>query len=136
VALLPHKQILGLHAAVVSAQLTSSRAVLLGGLDPSFADGLPVCASPSAQIMSDLHGLNAAAALGDGTVPAPGARCPWFARSSPGAVFGDARRGVPLQIVSERARDRGFRARAHGRAPVYFGESRRIVEGVVTPYIT
>jgi hypothetical protein len=60
---------LGLHAAVVSAQLTGSRVALLGGLAPSFADGLPTCASPSAQILSDLHGLNATAALGDGTVP-------------------------------------------------------------------
>jgi tetratricopeptide (TPR) repeat protein len=69
VAILPHKQILSLHAAVVSARLTSSRATLLGGIEPAFADGLPICANQSSQILSDLHGLNAAEPLSDGSVP-------------------------------------------------------------------
>jgi hypothetical protein len=69
VAILPHKQILSLHAAVVSAHLTQSHTALLGGLDPAFADGLPTCPNPSSQILSDLHGLNAAERLRDGEVP-------------------------------------------------------------------
>src|SRR5262249_36895858 len=69
VAILPHKQILSLHAAAVSARLTASRAALLGGIEPAFADGLPICANQSSQLLSDLHGLNAAESLSDGAVP-------------------------------------------------------------------
>jgi hypothetical protein len=69
VAVLSHKQILGLHAAAISSSLPSSRAALLGGMDPAFADSLPICASPSSQVLSDLHALNAAERLGDGACP-------------------------------------------------------------------
>ncbi|HLM76227.1 MAG TPA: CHAT domain-containing protein, partial [Polyangiaceae bacterium] len=68
-AALPHQQILRLHAAAVSSQLPSSRAALLGGIDPELVDGLPLCKSETGQILSDLHGLNAAARSGDGDLP-------------------------------------------------------------------
>jgi hypothetical protein len=69
VGILSHKQILSLHAAVTSAHITTSRAALLGGIDPAFVDGLPICSSLSSQILSDLHALNAAERLADGAVP-------------------------------------------------------------------
>lgn len=68
-AILPHEQILRLHAAVVSADLASARATLLGGIDSVFLSGLPLCTSQSSQILSDLHGLNAVEQLGNGMVP-------------------------------------------------------------------
>lgn len=68
-AALPHEQILRLHAAAVSSRLSSSRAALLGGIDPAFVDGLPVCADERSQILSDLHSLNAAQRLGDRAAP-------------------------------------------------------------------
>ena len=68
-ALLPHTQILKLHTAVISAALTTSRAALLGGIDPALSDALPTCASASSQVLSDLHALNAAGQLSDGAAP-------------------------------------------------------------------
>ena len=68
-ATLPHEQILRLHAAAVSSRLLSSRAALLGGIDPAFVDSLPICANESSQILSDLHGLNAAQRPGNGAAP-------------------------------------------------------------------
>jgi hypothetical protein len=69
VTILPRQQIQRVHAAAVAAQLTSSRAALLGGIDLAFVDSLTICTNPSSQILSDLHGLNAAEQLSDGAVP-------------------------------------------------------------------
>jgi hypothetical protein len=69
VAILSQEQILSLHAAVVSAHLTSGRDTLLGGIERAFADSLPICRDQSSQILSDLHALNAAGQLSDGSVP-------------------------------------------------------------------
>src|SRR5262245_57659661 len=60
---------MSLHTAVVSAQLTSSRVALLGGIAPALVESLPICANHSSQILSDLHVLNAADQLGDGVAP-------------------------------------------------------------------
>src|SRR5262245_23206684 len=68
-AVLSSDQILALHEAVVRARLTDSRTALLGGIDPGFADSLPSAPNPSAQVLSDLHVLNAEGALSDGSVP-------------------------------------------------------------------
>src|SRR5689334_20169748 len=62
-------QILSLHEAVVRTRLTDSRAALLGGIAPGFVDSLPSAPNPGGQILSDLHALNAVAALSDGSVP-------------------------------------------------------------------
>lgn len=66
---LRHDEILELHRAVVSAQLTGSRAALLVGIDAAFVAALPSAASPSDQILCDLGALNAAGGLADRSVP-------------------------------------------------------------------
>src|SRR5262245_40621544 len=65
--LLSHAEILRLHAAIVS--MGRDRVALLGGLDPTFVAGLPAARDPSGQILSDLHELNRAERLTDGSVP-------------------------------------------------------------------
>lgn len=62
-------QILKLHDAAVRARLFDARDTLLAGIDPAFVAVLPVKPSPIQQILSDLHVLNDAEVLADGTVP-------------------------------------------------------------------
>src|SRR4051812_28127223 len=57
-----------LHDAAVRAELTAQRDELLLGIDPGFTSSLPIAASPSAQILSDLFHL-ADATLRDGSIP-------------------------------------------------------------------
>ncbi|WP_437606085.1 hypothetical protein WMF20_34290 [Sorangium sp. So ce834] len=66
---LSHAEILDVHGAIVSAQLSGSRAALLAGLDGRFVASLPQVAAPGEQILTDLDALNATAALVDGTAP-------------------------------------------------------------------
>jgi hypothetical protein len=65
--LLDPRRILDLHAATIEAGLDGHRAALLQGINAAFVAGLPVSPAPSAQILTDLHGLNLT--LGDGSVP-------------------------------------------------------------------
>lgn len=58
-----------LHRAIMLCDLSGSRVALLGGLDPGFRAGLPLAASPSEQILVDLHTLNGVQQLSDGTIP-------------------------------------------------------------------
>jgi tetratricopeptide (TPR) repeat protein len=67
--ILSHEHILRLHGAIVSSNLASCRVALLGGINPHFADGLPLCATQTSQILSDLCGMNAIDQLAAGTVP-------------------------------------------------------------------
>ncbi|MFO0757811.1 MAG: hypothetical protein U0359_15050 [Byssovorax sp.] len=67
--IIPHDEILQLHAAIVSADLTHSRNALLAGLDPSFVAGLPNEGPPSTALLNDLVALNSAGALSDRSVP-------------------------------------------------------------------
>jgi hypothetical protein len=67
--LLSHEHILELHGAAISAGLVASRAALLAGVDASLVAGLSHATSPSAQILLDLHELNAVGRLGDGSAP-------------------------------------------------------------------
>src|SRR5262245_24685109 len=68
-AILPRQQILRIHAAVVSARLSANRAPLLGGIEETFVASLSTAADPAGQILSDLHALNQAERLADGSVP-------------------------------------------------------------------
>jgi len=100
VAILPHREILKIHGAVIEARLTSSRAALLGGIEAAFTDFLPICASPSSQILSDLHALNAAGPAPDGALPL----AMWLANA--------------LALVGERGQASVFRAaRTAAEAP-------------------
>jgi nucleoside phosphorylase len=65
--LLDKQRIPGLHGATIEAGLEGQRTALLQGIDANFVAGLPVSPSPSAQILTDLHGLNIV--LADGSVP-------------------------------------------------------------------
>ena|SRR5512132_40286 len=65
--LLDHRRILDLHAATIAAGLAGHRAALLQGIDAAFVARLPVSPSPSAQILTDLHGLDLT--LDDGSIP-------------------------------------------------------------------
>ena len=69
VPVLSHREILELHAAVVSARLAGSRVALLAGLDAALVASLPQAAAPSEQILADLDALNGAGRLADGMVP-------------------------------------------------------------------
>ncbi len=65
--LLDKQRIPGLHAATIEAGLEGLRTALLQGIDASFVASLPVSPAPSAQILTDLYGLNLV--LADGSVP-------------------------------------------------------------------
>ncbi|WP_437605374.1 hypothetical protein WMF20_30170 [Sorangium sp. So ce834] len=67
--LLSHDEILAIHRAATSTRLDQHRSALLAGLDERFVAGLPRGESPSAQILNDLHTLNAAQTLADQGVP-------------------------------------------------------------------
>ena len=66
-ALLPKNKILILHTAALSAGL--DRASLLAGISYSFSQAIPTMPSPSAQLLVDLHYVNDAGSLTDGSVP-------------------------------------------------------------------
>ncbi len=66
---LSNDEILALHAAVIAASLASRRRTLLVGIDKSIVASLPEGQAPSDQIMTDIHELNAAGILADGTEP-------------------------------------------------------------------
>ncbi len=108
-AILPHEHILRLHGAVLSSSLASCRAALLCGIDPAVASGLPICATESSQILSDLCGLNAVEQLADGTVPLRTWLASALALAKPrpeGEVFRECLREAV-----------GTRSIAHGEAP-------------------
>lgn len=65
----PHSQILRLHAAAVAVGLTTSRDQLLAGLPQGLVAAFPSAANASAQILSDLDRLNDLGQLPDGSVP-------------------------------------------------------------------
>ncbi len=67
--LLVHDELIGLHAAVVSARLAGSRSALLTGIDRAFVAGLDLANDPSDQVLQDLDALNAVDRLGDGSIP-------------------------------------------------------------------
>lgn len=58
-AILPHDQILRLHAAIVAAGLADHRSVLLGGIELPVVASLLHAKDPSSQSLSDLLQLNA-----------------------------------------------------------------------------
>ncbi|MDC0747908.1 phosphorylase family protein [Polyangium mundeleinium] len=68
-AILSHDDILNLHAAVITAQMVTSRAALLVGIDGHFVAGLPIATTPGDQILTDLDGMNGTGVLADGSVP-------------------------------------------------------------------
>jgi len=65
--LLDKQRIPSLHAATIEAGLEGHRTALLQGIDAHFVASLPVSPAPSAQILTDLYGLNLV--LADGSVP-------------------------------------------------------------------
>lgn len=67
-SILRHDEILEIWTAAI-AVLAESRAVLLAGIPTSFIGTLPVNASPSDQILSDLDVLNKTGTLTDETTP-------------------------------------------------------------------
>jgi hypothetical protein len=67
--LVTEEDVLEAHCAAVAMRLGDSRTALLGGIRPDFVAGMPLETSPAAQLLSDLHSLNEAGPLVDGTVP-------------------------------------------------------------------
>ena len=67
--LLPHDDILKLHAAVISAQLIGSRSALLAGIDRNFVAGLPEAENRADQILQDLDAMNETGKLANGSIP-------------------------------------------------------------------
>lgn len=67
--LVPHADILALHAAAIACGHAARRATLLGGLDPHLVAGLPGAHDPSSQLLNDLGSLNALGRLPDGSTP-------------------------------------------------------------------
>lgn len=67
--LLHHDDILKLHAAVISAQLVSSRSALLVGIDGHFVAGLSDAGNRADQILQDLNAMNETGELADGSMP-------------------------------------------------------------------
>jgi len=67
--LLEHYEILKLHAAVISAQLMTSRSALLTGIAGSFVAGLPDAENRADQILQDLNAMNDTGELADGSMP-------------------------------------------------------------------
>ena len=65
--LLPNPVIQGIYKAALAARL--NREVLLAGLPPTFAAGLPRTEQDGAQLLTDLLRLNQIPRLDDGTVP-------------------------------------------------------------------
>jgi hypothetical protein len=67
--MLSHDEILELQAAVVSAELGLRRNGLLTGVNSGFVATLEKAGASGEQTLTDLGAINAAGALGDGTVP-------------------------------------------------------------------
>jgi Effector-associated domain 5 len=66
---LTEEEIEAVYAAAVAIGLPHSRETLLAGIDDQVRAGLHKAAAPGEQILSDLHALNKAGTLLDGTVP-------------------------------------------------------------------
>jgi hypothetical protein len=66
---LDHQQILVIHAAALDAGLGNNRDVLLSGIAEDFRATLRDPGASSSAILTDLHALNAAGRLNDGSVP-------------------------------------------------------------------
>ncbi|MFO0761427.1 MAG: effector-associated domain EAD1-containing protein [Byssovorax sp.] len=62
-------EILTLHRAAVQVGLGAHRGTLLGDIHPGFVASMAIAASPSTQILTDLHALNDVEKLTDGTIP-------------------------------------------------------------------
>src|SRR5580700_3250435 len=69
VVALQDKEVHDLHAAVLAAGLSASRAALMATIDAGFVAGIPTAANLRDQILVDLDALNRTGALADGTVP-------------------------------------------------------------------
>lgn len=67
--ILPHRDILGLRAAAITTGLEKMRAALLVGVSPDVIASLSQEATPSEQLLTDLHALNEAGTLTDRTTP-------------------------------------------------------------------
>lgn len=64
---LEHHTIKSLHSAATRLQL--DRRVLLGGISAQFVAALPLYPDPASQMLADLHELNVAPVLADGSTP-------------------------------------------------------------------
>src|SRR5262245_7296536 len=67
--ILSPKQVLLVHRIAVATPIAADRAGLLSRIPAGFVHGLPTASSPAAQLLSDLHELNIAGRLADGSVP-------------------------------------------------------------------
>ncbi len=67
--LVPHADILALHAAAIACGHAARRSTLLGGIDPHLVAGLPAARDPLSQLLSDLGALNDLGKLPDGSTP-------------------------------------------------------------------
>lgn len=67
--ILTHQEILELHAAIMSAEMSGMRLGLLAHMDSDFAASLKHATSPTEQVLSDLSALNVAGILADSSVP-------------------------------------------------------------------
>ena len=98
--LLDDRRIHELHAATIEAGLADRRAALMASIDAAFVASLPVSPSPSAQVLTDLHGLNLT--LGDGSVPVERWLKNAFVLAGPKALSklaaGNALSGVPETV--------------------------------------
>jgi len=67
--LLSQAELHEVHSAILSADLTSSRAILFACIDEAFIAGIPSEATPAGQLLRDLHVMNRVHSLADGTTP-------------------------------------------------------------------
>ncbi len=67
--ILEHSQILELHAAILSANMSNMRSGLIHHIDPAFVASIKLAATPTEQILDDLSTMNTAVSLADGSVP-------------------------------------------------------------------